>query len=312
MQTFLLDQTSPCIDRGTCLTVTRESGIGMSVQVDDARYFIDGFDLITGDGIQIGANPIVHIVEVDYEDDLLMVDQVISFDEGDTVSYPFEGSAPDMGAFEHVSSSSVGSLSGMTRVATTGVPLEQVMVTIGSLWALSDEHGEYQIDGIPAGIYKVSVRCDGYRQQVFSEVSIMEDIVTSLDVSLVENQVPSAPLQPTGPDSINVDVLASFTSAAVDPDGDRVSLGWDWDGDFIVDEYASVVESSAFVEMGHVWQEKGTVQVQVIALDEHGGMSDWSDPLIVQVSNRKSWMWSKIVYAVELVQGMWRIPFLET
>jgi hypothetical protein len=69
------------------------------VTVTDASYFSDGFGIGSGDSIVIGAN-LANIVAIDYHNHSISVDQVINWGKNDAVSFPFSGSAPDMGASE--------------------------------------------------------------------------------------------------------------------------------------------------------------------------------------------------------------------
>jgi hypothetical protein len=81
------------------MTRTSNSGSGRVIGVGEARYFTDGFEVIAGDLIKVGVNNPVRITEVDYGANTLTVDQNISWSKGDGVSYPYSGSAPDMGAY---------------------------------------------------------------------------------------------------------------------------------------------------------------------------------------------------------------------
>jgi parallel beta-helix repeat protein len=96
---FHLKDNSPCRDSGDSMTRTSNSGSGRVIGVGEARYFTDGFEVIAGDLIKVGVNNPVRITEVDYGANTLTVDQNISWSKGDGVSYPYSGSAPDMGAY---------------------------------------------------------------------------------------------------------------------------------------------------------------------------------------------------------------------
>lgn len=98
---FHLRSNSPCIDHGGILTETTDSGNGTEIKLKDARYFTDGYGLIDGDQISVGSNNLVRIVNIDYKTNSITIDKSISWNADDGVSYPFIGSAPDMGAFEY-------------------------------------------------------------------------------------------------------------------------------------------------------------------------------------------------------------------
>jgi parallel beta-helix repeat protein len=95
---FHLQATSGCIDRGAFLAATTAAGSGTSVTVTDGRYFSDGYGITEGDLIMIGTNT-VRVTQV--SGNTLTLDRGINWSAGDPVSYPYTGSAPDIGAFEY-------------------------------------------------------------------------------------------------------------------------------------------------------------------------------------------------------------------
>ena len=101
---YTLSSNSPCIDAGAWLTTCNGGGISSTtVTVYDAGYFCDGFGLIDGDTIMVGSNEVT-ITDVNYGTNVITVDSSISWSNGDPVSYVYSGSAPDIGAYEFVSS----------------------------------------------------------------------------------------------------------------------------------------------------------------------------------------------------------------
>src|SRR5207248_6357131 len=88
------------IDHGAFLAATTAAGSGTSVTVTDGRYFSDGYGITEGDLIMIGTRT-VRITHV--SGNTLTLDQNITWSAGDHVSYPYAGSAPDIGALEYAS-----------------------------------------------------------------------------------------------------------------------------------------------------------------------------------------------------------------
>ena len=89
------------IDKGAFLTKTVGSGEGLTIAVEDARYFMDGWGITGGDVIQLeGGAETATITHVDYEKNLLTIDRPLRWGEGQGVSLPYSGSAPDIGAYE--------------------------------------------------------------------------------------------------------------------------------------------------------------------------------------------------------------------
>jgi parallel beta-helix repeat protein len=102
---FGLWNTSPVIDAGAFLAHTVGGGSGTTLQVDDARFFHDGFGIegVTGDTIQLeGQTGTATVVGVDYSSDTLTLDRPLSWNADQGVSLAYEGTAPDLGAYEHV------------------------------------------------------------------------------------------------------------------------------------------------------------------------------------------------------------------
>lgn len=98
---FHLQSTSPCIDIGGFVTTTTQAGQGTEIPVDDASYFSDGFGVVEGDRIQLeGETARLQILSIDYGQNLLTVDTDATWTAGQGVSLPYQGTAPDIGAFE--------------------------------------------------------------------------------------------------------------------------------------------------------------------------------------------------------------------
>ncbi|MBN1351288.1 right-handed parallel beta-helix repeat-containing protein [candidate division KSB1 bacterium] len=99
---FKLLLTSECINAGTSLTATRSAGSGAVVEVEDAGFFTDGFGKIDGDYVKIGSNNPIKITGVDYTTNSLTIAprENMNWNAGDPVHFPFDGAAPDIGAYE--------------------------------------------------------------------------------------------------------------------------------------------------------------------------------------------------------------------
>ncbi|MFZ5518007.1 MAG: hypothetical protein ACOY90_15280 [Candidatus Zhuqueibacterota bacterium] len=97
---FALTPESPCIDAGAFLTECVDSGVGYELHVEDAGYFTDGWGVMRGDEVNVGFNPPVAILHIDYENSRIAVNALISWQVGDPVSLKYSGRSPDMGAFE--------------------------------------------------------------------------------------------------------------------------------------------------------------------------------------------------------------------
>jgi hypothetical protein len=99
---YQLTTNSPAIDAGVELTTTRANGDNVTrIPVVRSSFFQDGYGgLIAPDRVQVGSNRPVGIVSVDDANNTITVDTAISFRSGDPVNLPFNGVAPDVGAYE--------------------------------------------------------------------------------------------------------------------------------------------------------------------------------------------------------------------
>ena len=93
---FRLKSDSPATDAGMFLTTTKGNGIGADISVYNVRYFCDGFGLIEGDDIMVGSNKVT-AVDIDYDANLITVNKLISWSDGEPVSLIYSDSAPDIG-----------------------------------------------------------------------------------------------------------------------------------------------------------------------------------------------------------------------
>ncbi len=99
---FRLNPSSPMIDAGAFLTETVNNGNNSTtMQVVDAKMFTDGYGVITGDTIQLeGQSQYAVITHIEYAAGILTLDTPLTWSAGQGVSRRYNGSAPDLGAFE--------------------------------------------------------------------------------------------------------------------------------------------------------------------------------------------------------------------
>jgi hypothetical protein len=90
-----------------------------------------------------------------------------------------------------------------------------------------------------------------------------------------KNQPPGAPSTPSGPTSGRKGDSLRFSTVAEDPDGDSVSVRFDW-GDSTVSDWSALVPSGDSVVMTHVWQKLGTYSIRAQARDTKETASVWS------------------------------------
>ncbi len=101
---------------------------------------------------------------------------------------------------------------------------------------------------------------------------------------------PDSPLKPdtpSGPTSGGIRQTYNYTTKAVDPKGDQIKYGWDWNSDMIPDEWTGEYNSDVSVTTSHSWPDKGTYEIRVKARNGYGLESVWSDPLPVSMPRNK-------------------------
>jgi len=99
-----LQTGSPCKNLGTFLTTIASAGAsGTSFQVADAGYFTDGWGIgnVLGDEIQLfGTLQRARITTVNYSTNTVTVDKSLTWTQNQGLSLAYEGSSPEIGAYE--------------------------------------------------------------------------------------------------------------------------------------------------------------------------------------------------------------------
>ncbi|MBU1111038.1 hypothetical protein KKB83_05490 [Patescibacteria group bacterium] len=98
---FVLTSDSSGKYAATHLAEITASSTGTTIRIDDALYFTDGMGMINGDRIIIDSDNqvAVQIINVDYENNILEVDQAISVLVGDRIYLEAAGTSPDIGVY---------------------------------------------------------------------------------------------------------------------------------------------------------------------------------------------------------------------
>lgn len=98
-----------------------------------------------------------------------------------------------------------------------------------------------------------------------------------------ENNPPIKPSTPVGSIFIEKGVLHQYLSSTFDIDGDKIRYMFDW-GDGLFSNWSEYLSSNATVFMNHSWDSISNFEIRVMAQDEKGLNSSWSDPLEIIVS----------------------------
>ena len=123
------------------------------------------------------------------------------------------------------------------------------------------------------------------------------------DQNLVVPLPPSKPSQPSGPPSGKIKTTYSYSTSTIDPNGDKVKYGWDWNGDNIVDQWddnnGNYHNSGTTIAITHSWDNEGTYNIKVKAEDINGAQSEWSDPLSVTMPKNKPYIKTPFINCLE-------------
>ena len=97
----------------------------------------------------------------------------------------------------------------------------------------------------------------------------------------VLNRAPEKP-DLTGDTEGDVGEDLTFIAVTTDPDGHNIMYGFDWDDGNPI-EWTNLEDSGIPVEITHAWDEVGEYNISVIAEDEYGAQSAWSDSITVTI-----------------------------
>ncbi|KYK21926.1 hypothetical protein AYK25_02945 [Thermoplasmatales archaeon SM1-50] len=97
-----------------------------------------------------------------------------------------------------------------------------------------------------------------------------------------QSQPPSKPSIPNGPTSGAVNTEYTYTTSTTDPEGDKISYMFNW-GDGTYSSWIGPLSSGATATGKKTWTVKGTYNITVVAKDDHGVLSEWSDPLPISM-----------------------------
>jgi len=107
----------------------------------------------------------------------------------------------------------------------------------------------------------------------------------SLQISCY-SQPPEKPTKPDGPINGKIGVKYTYNSSTIDPDDDNIYYMFDW-GDGTYSEWIGPKSSGENVSTAYSWDKKGIYNIRIIAKDENGVLSNWSDPLVISMPKGK-------------------------
>lgn len=107
-------------------------------------------------------------------------------------------------------------------------------------------------------------------------------LVMALSAVVVAQHQPYKPDVPLGPTLGVKNVVYTFCASTTDPDGNLIYYQFDW-GDGTISAWLGPYYSGEIAYTSHTWSTTETYCIKVIARDETGYWSEWSDPLCVNI-----------------------------
>jgi len=103
---------------------------------------------------------------------------------------------------------------------------------------------------------------------------------------ITTNNPPNPPNQPFGPTVGEEGVEYTFSSVAIDPDGDNISYRFYWRGRFHREysDWTEFVPSGTMVNVSFSWTEHGNYEIGVRAKDSNNDVSDWSESFTITIN----------------------------
>jgi len=106
---------------------------------------------------------------------------------------------------------------------------------------------------------------------------------TAKTIVITATVPPNTPSIPSGFSNGTVNTIYSFSSSAIDPDGDSIAIRFDW-GDGYTSNWSSFVPSGQTVSVNHSWPSTGTYNITAQAKDKNNTTSNWSLPLSINIT----------------------------
>jgi hypothetical protein len=96
------------------------------------------------------------------------------------------------------------------------------------------------------------------------------------------SEPPSTPEKPSGPNNGAPFTEVTFTTTSTDPEGGQIYYMWNW-GDGNETDWIGPFASGQTADASHSWEIIGDYEISVMAKDEMGAKSEWSEILVFPV-----------------------------
>jgi hypothetical protein len=112
------------------------------------------------------------------------------------------------------------------------------------------------------------------------------DWTAELSVNM-QNTAPIKPDPPVGPAEVGKEKSITYTATTTDPEGHKILYKFDW-GDGSDSGWVGPFDSNTEGSATHKWDSKGNYEIKVRAKDEYGEITDWSEPISINVPRSRS------------------------
>jgi outer membrane protein assembly factor BamB len=109
-------------------------------------------------------------------------------------------------------------------------------------------------------------------------------------IRIIIDEPPLTPTVPSGPTEGKINVSYDFASSTTDPDGDKISIRFDW-GNGDTSDWSVFKSTGDTITMSNIWLTPGTYSVKAQAKDVYDMTSDWSEVFPVMITNLGTLKW---------------------
>jgi outer membrane protein assembly factor BamB len=167
-------------------------------------------------------------------------------------------------------------------------------VTARCIWGDGDtsDWGPFEVSGkaillfhlwSDTGIYYI-------KAQVKDNSGLFSHWSEPCSIRIIIDNPPFTPIMPSGPDSGKINVSYDFMSSSTDPDGDKVSIRFDW-GNGDTSDWSNYNSSGDTIITSNTWITPGTYLVKAQSKDIYDMTSDWSEGFPVMITNLGTLKW---------------------
>jgi outer membrane protein assembly factor BamB len=128
------------------------------------------------------------------------------------------------------------------------------------------------------------------KAQVQDKPGATSDWSEPCSIRIIIDEPPLIPTVPSGQDSGKIGISYDYASSTIDPDGDKVSIRFDW-GNGDTSDWSLLNSSGDTITASYIWLTPGTYSVKTQAKDIYDMTSDWSEGFPVMITNLGTLKW---------------------